>query len=96
MTQEEREIITKFIKEKEKAVLHPKNEREKYFIKGEIIGAERVLHRLEVVEKKTGHWKPYFKEGLRYQCSACDSRFDTPWKYCPTCGAKMDNEAESN
>ena len=40
-------------------------------------------------EPKTGHWKPYLKEGLRYQCSACDSRFDTPWEYCPHCGAKM-------
>lgn len=40
-------------------------------------------------EPKTGHWKPYLKEGLRYQCSACDSRFDTSWEYCPRCGARM-------
>lgn len=40
-------------------------------------------------EPKTGHWKSYLKEGLRYQCSACDSRFDTPWEYCPHCGVKM-------
>lgn len=44
---------------------------------------------------KTGHWKPYLKEGLRYQCSACDSRFDTPWEYCPHCGAKMVEPQES-
>lgn len=47
-------------------------------------------------EPKTGHWKPYLKEGLRYQCSACDSRFDTPWEYCPHCGAKMaETEADN-
>ena len=47
-------------------------------------------------EPKTGHWKPYLKEGLRYQCSVCDSRFDTPWEYCPHCGAKMaETEADN-
>ena len=46
-------------------------------------------------EPRTGHWKPYLKEGLRYQCSACDSRFDTPWEYCPNCGAKMVESQES-
>ena len=46
-------------------------------------------------EPKTGHWKPYLKEGLRYQCSACDSRFDTPWERCPHCGAKMVEPQES-
>ena len=44
---------------------------------------------------KTEHWKTYLKEGLRYQCSACDSRFDTPWEYCPHCGAKMVEPQES-
>ena len=44
---------------------------------------------------KTGHWKPYLKEGLRYQCSACDSRFDTPWAYCPHCGCRMVEPQES-
>jgi len=46
-------------------------------------------------EPKTGHWKPYLKEGLRYQCSACDSRFTIPWEYCPHCGAKMIEPQES-
>ena len=46
----------------------------------------------EEQEPKTGQWKQYLKDGLRYQCSACDSRFDTPWEYCPHCGAKMDKE----
>ena len=46
-------------------------------------------------EPKTGHWKPYLKEGLRYQCSACDSRFDTSWEYCPRCGARMVEPQES-
>ena len=46
-------------------------------------------------EPKTGHWKPYLKEGLRYQCSVCDSRFATPWGYCPSCGAKMEESEAS-
>ena len=43
-------------------------------------------------EPKTGHWKPYLKEGLTDMCSECGSRFDRPWNYCPHCGAKMENE----
>jgi len=52
--------------------------------------AVEVLESLPSIFPKTGHWKPYLKEGLRYQCSVCDSRFDTPWEYCPHCGAKME------
>ena len=50
---------------------------------------ERYELEYEQAEPKTGHWKPYLEEGLRYQCSACDSRFSTPWEYCPHCGAKI-------
>jgi hypothetical protein len=49
----------------------------------------------EEQEPKTGHWKPYLKEGLRYQCSACDSRVTIPFEYCPHCGAKMVAPQES-
>ena len=61
-----------------------------------IIKAIRELPSMTPQEPKTGHWKPYLKEGLRYQCSACDSRFDTPWEYCPHCGAKIaETEADN-
>lgn len=43
-------------------------------------------------ELKTGHWKPYLKEGLTDMCSECGSRFDRPWNYCPHCGARMESE----
>ena len=66
----------------------------------ESIDAIRVMPSVTPQEPKTGHWKPYLKEGLRYQCSACDSRFDTPWEYCPHCGAKMaeseDKDGQTN
>ena len=64
----------------------PKEELE--FINLELDGLKHIPS-VTPQEPKTGHWKPYLKEGLRYQCSACDSRFDTPWEYCPHCGAKM-------
>ena len=37
-----------------------------------------------------GHWETYLTEGLRWKCSECGSRFETPYHYCPNCGAKMD------
>ena len=43
-------------------------------------------------EPKTGHWKPYLKEGLTDMCSECGSRFYRPWNYCPHCGARMESE----
>ena len=43
----------------------------------------------------TGHWKSYLKEGLKFQCSNCDSRFTTPWEYCPHCNARMVEPQES-
>lgn len=51
----------------------------------ETIDAELVRH---------GKWLDYLKEGLKYKCSECESRFDRPYKYCPCCGAKMDGEEE--
>lgn len=43
-------------------------------------------------EQKKGEWMPYLPEGLRYKCSECESRFETPWHYCPACGADMRGE----
>ena len=47
---------------------------------------------------KKAHWVDFFKEGLwlssAVSCSACTARFAIPYKYCPNCGAKMEEEAE--
>lgn len=43
-------------------------------------------------ESKAGKWLPYFKEGLKWKCSECDSRFTTPFHYCPNCGIRMEEE----
>lgn len=38
-------------------------------------------------ERKRGKWVPYLSEGLRYKCSECGSKYDTPWHFCPECGS---------
>lgn len=38
--------------------------------------------------ERKGHWETYLKEGLKYKCSVCGSRFNLAWIYCPRCGAK--------
>ena len=38
-------------------------------------------------KKKKGKWIPYSPEGLRYKCSKCESKYDTPWHFCPNCGS---------
>ena len=38
-------------------------------------------------KKKKGKWIPYSPEGLRYKCSECESRYETPWHFCPNCGS---------
>ena len=38
-------------------------------------------------KKKKGKWIPYSPEGLRYKCSECESKYDTPWHFCPNCGS---------
>ena len=53
-------------------------------------GAEMSLPK-ETRQKK-GKWKKYLKEGLKWKCSICGSRFDTPWRFCPNCGCQMEGE----
>lgn len=40
-------------------------------------------------KQKKGKWLPYLSlpEGLRYKCSECESRYETPWHFCPNCGS---------
>ena len=56
---------------------------------------EHVLDKMQTVDAvpvRHGKWLDYLKEGLKYKCSECESRFDRPYKYCPNCGAKMDGQ----
>ena len=39
---------------------------------------------------KRGKWLNYLKEGLKWKCSECGSKYTTPWHYCPYCGARME------
>lgn len=67
------------------------NEREYYHALSEAI---RSLKTVDAVPVRHGHWENYLKEGLRWKCSECGSRFETPYHYCPHCGAKMDEVTE--
>lgn len=44
--------------------------------------------------RETGRWIPYLKKGLKWKCSRCDSRFTTPFRYCPNCGVVMEEQDE--
>ena len=43
-------------------------------------------------EPKRGKWGKYLKEGLKWKCSECGSRYTVTWSYCPNCGARMEEE----
>lgn len=45
-------------------------------------------------ERKKGKWIPYSLEGLRYKCSECESRYETPWHFCPNCGSYNGGESD--
>lgn len=45
-------------------------------------------------EPKRGKWLNYLKEGLKWKCSECGSKYTTPWHYCPNCGARMESDEE--
>lgn len=40
-------------------------------------------------KQRTGHWQDL--TGLFF-CSECDGGFAKPWRYCPNCGAKMEEQ----
>lgn len=52
----------------------------------------KALEALEQPERKNARWVSYLKEGLKWKCSECGSRFTTPFHYCPHCGAKMEEQ----
>lgn len=67
---------------------------------GDGIGFEVKSHclvELELVpsaDRPKGKWIPYLPEGLRYKCSECESKYDTPWHFCPNCGSYNGGEQD--
>ena len=54
---------------------------------------------VDAVEVVHGHWeKPYdaFHDMIWIVCSCCKHTGATHFKYCPSCGAKMDGERKDN
>lgn len=52
----------------------------------------------DVAQVRHGRWieKEKYTFGIMYDCSLCENRIldnGHPWKYCPNCGAKMDERA---
>lgn len=45
-------------------------------------------------EERTGEWKAVHHWRIEYQCSLCGGIGDTTMRYCPDCGAKMEEEHE--
>lgn len=59
----------------------------------------------DVVEVRHGEWKPVDPDSdVRFFCSECETEVSTSWdydrddmwRYCPSCGAKMDGAADNN
>ena len=63
------------------------------FVRKIAISAVRLLPSAQPEQKK-GEWVPYSPEGLRYKCSECDSKYETPWHYCPNCGSYNGGESD--
>ena len=61
--------------------------------RGDAYDAIRNIQCEDVVPARYGKWRRYLENGLTVRCSNCGSRFETPYRHCPHCGAKMD-EAE--
>ena len=65
--------------------------------------ADHILHEIrnapaaDVVEVKHGKWEKrifviFDSEKVGFNCSECNTTWDTNTRYCPYCGAKMDGE----
>ena len=57
------------------------------------------MHRKRVFQQSEGEWKKrtfiiFDSEKVGYNCSECNTTWDTETKFCPNCGAKMKGGAE--
>jgi hypothetical protein len=62
-------------------------------------GCELFMPAADVVEVRHGEWRMrraivFDCELVGYNCSRCNTTWDTETNYCPTCGAKMDGKGE--
>ncbi len=48
------------------------------------------LHAADVRPVVRGKWEDEPIKGIRYHCSVCQGRFDYTWRFCPNCGAMME------
>lgn len=58
---------------------------------------ERVK-RISSVMQKSGKWIAHSDGGIwikYYECSECERGHETPFAYCPNCGAKMESEEQT-
>lgn len=80
------------------------NDKQIFYITGEDIDAAPTIDPESL--RPTAHWvkdgeveNPYRGSGTKYHCSACGRRagYKQRWiyKYCPHCGAKMEDTDES-
>lgn len=53
-----------------------------------------ILESLPSADRPKGKWIPYLPERLRYKCSECESKYDTPWHFCPNCGSYNGGESD--
>ena len=60
----------------------------------ELVWSQQRQESIEALEQqpKRGKWLNYLKEGLKWKCSECGSKYTTPWHYCPNCGARMESD----
>lgn len=80
------------------------------FMWHDLVTCDRVVNHLLLLptaepERKRGQWeKRYSRPGvladLCWHCSACGAKFSSTyaflWTYCPTCGAEMEMEYETD
>lgn len=59
----------------------------------------------KLIKRKKGKWKPFDRTWGRsiYHCTACGEAEDCPtemgkviWRFCPNCGAEMDERSEND
>lgn len=78
---------------------HPRSTTENFPI-SEVIARINEVPTVDATPVRHGHWKGKPLAGYStVKCSVCGSAFmenSGKWKYCPDCGAKMDDSTQSN